>query len=71
MLLPTDDYAKNAMSLLRALTSSDRVLHLTHLCVGPYNTELDQHGKAKSILSGQVYPGIFVTRNILSSRCCR
>ena len=38
----------------RALTSSDRALHLTHLCVGPYNTQLDQHGKAKSILSGQV-----------------
>ena len=83
MLLPTDDYAKNAMSVLRfniaadqslisndliyrtvdnmrtvfdttrALSSSDRSLHLTHLCVGPYNTQLDQHGKAKSILSGQ------------------
>ena len=36
----------------RALSSSDRSLHLTHLCVGPYNTQLDQHGKAKSILSG-------------------
>ena len=81
MLLPTDDYAKNALSVLRfniaadqslisidydmrccqyekffvtrALSSSDRSLHLTHLCVGPYNTQLDQHGKAKSILSGQ------------------
>ena len=37
----------------RALSSSDRSLHLTHLCVGPYNTQLDQHGKPKSILSGQ------------------
>jgi len=71
MLLPNDDYAKNAMSLLRALTSSDRALHLTHLCVGPYNTQLDQDGKAKSILSGvavdlgsgRIFPASFEWNN--------
>ena len=52
MLLQTDDYARNALSLLTALYQSDRMLNMVHLCVGPYNTEKDKDGKPKSILSG-------------------
>lgn len=55
----------------RALCSLERQLHLIHLCVGPYNTWTDEHGQAKTILSGvavdletrRIFPASFEWNN--------